>query len=129
MAVPFDNGPDALATCAAAKREKYAELRRILVARGKDVQMLGFVVGALGSWFPGNEWALSRLGISRSYQKLMRRLCCIDAIGGSRDIYVEHMSGHRQYVEEVWEWCPPFPPPLFLSFGMVLMVKANNSGA
>jgi len=58
VAVPFDNGPDALTTCAAAKREKYAELRKSLVAKGKDVQVLGFVVGALGSWFPGNESAL-----------------------------------------------------------------------
>jgi len=99
VAVPFDNGPDALATCAAAKREKYEALRKALVAKGKDVQVLGFIVGALGSWFPGNELALNRLGISRSYRKLMRRLCCIDAISGSRDIYIEHMSGHRQYVE------------------------------
>ena len=49
VAVPFDNGPDDLATCAATKREKYAELPRTLVARGKDVQVLGFGVGALGS--------------------------------------------------------------------------------
>uniref|UniRef100_A0A8C4R587 Reverse transcriptase domain-containing protein n=1 Tax=Eptatretus burgeri TaxID=7764 RepID=A0A8C4R587_EPTBU len=99
VAVPFDNGPDALATCAAAKREKYEGLHNVLVAQGKDVQVLGFIVGAMGSWFPGNESALNRLGISRSYRKLMRRLCCIDAIGGSRDIYIEHMSGQRQHVE------------------------------
>ena len=52
VAVPFDNGPDALTTCAAAKREKYAELRKSLVATGKDVQVLGFVVGGIGIVVP-----------------------------------------------------------------------------
>ena len=31
----------------------------------------------------------------------MRRLCCIDAISGSRDIYVEHMSGEMS----MWSTC------------------------
>jgi len=69
----------------------------------------------LGWWFPGNELALNRLGISRSYRRLMRRLCCIDAISGSRDIYIEHMSGHRQYVE-VWGWYFSLPP--FFVYGV-----------
>ena len=30
----------------------------------------------------------------------MRRLCCIDAIKGSRDTYIEHVTGHRQYTDE-----------------------------
>ncbi|XP_071794611.1 uncharacterized protein [Asterias amurensis] len=94
---PFDNDRDALKTAAAAKVTKYADLKQALAADGKDVEVFGFAVGSLGSWHQGNERVLGRLGISRRYRPLMRRLLCIDAIKGSRDIYIEHVSGHRQY--------------------------------
>jgi len=90
MAVPFDNGPDALATCAVSK-EKYAGLHRSLAVTGKDVQVLGFMVVVLGSWFPGNESAPICLGISQPYRRLMQRLCCIIAIKESWDIHIEHV--------------------------------------
>ena len=96
---PFDNGRDALKSAAAAKESKYADLKTALAAAGKDVEVYGFAVGALGSWLPSNERALRRLGISRRYRTLMRKLICIDAIKGSRDIYIEHVCGHRQYTE------------------------------
>ena len=96
---PFDNGPDALRLAAEGKELKYSTLKEALVAQGKDVEVFGFAVGSLGSWYPGNERALRRLGISKRYRTLMRRLLCIDALKASRDIYVEHMSGHRQYAE------------------------------
>ena len=97
---PFDNGRDALKTAVAAKETKYADLKQALAATGKDVEVFGFAVGSLGSWYPGNEKALRRLGISKRFRTLMRKLMCIDTIKGSRDVYIEHMSGHRQYQEE-----------------------------
>lgn len=97
IAVPFDNGRDSCATAASAKVDKYSNLRRALAETGKDVEVHGFIVGALGTWHQGNERVLGRLGVSRRYRTLMRKLCCIDAIKGSRDVYIEHMTGHRQY--------------------------------
>lgn len=97
ICVPFDNGPNACTTAAQAKVEKYSALRQALRDMGRDVEVHGFIVGALGTWHQGNERALGRLGVSRRYRTLMRKLCCIDAIQASRDIWVEHVTGHRQY--------------------------------
>ena len=92
ITIPFDNGPDACSTAANAKVAKYDTLRQELASRGLDVEVHAFVIGSLGSWHGDNERTLSRLGISRRYRSLMRRLCCIDAIKGSRDIYVEYRT-------------------------------------
>lgn len=95
---PFDNGPNSLHQAAQNKVDKYQSTRQALLDKGyQDVVVLPFVVGALGTWYSSNEKVLTRLGISKRYRKLMRKLCCTDAIKGSRDIYVEHVSGHRQY--------------------------------
>ena len=55
--------------------------------------MYGFVVGVLGSWFAGNEKVLNEIGMPMRYKTLFRKLCCSDAIKGSRNIYVEHLTG------------------------------------
>jgi hypothetical protein len=50
-------------------------------------------VGPLGGWYPGNEKALDELYVSKHYGTLFRKLCCADCIKGSRNIYVEHLTG------------------------------------
>ncbi|UYV72466.1 hypothetical protein LAZ67_9003254 [Cordylochernes scorpioides] len=50
-----------------------------------------------GGWDNKNERVLKMLQVSPRYAKLMRQLMCTDSIEWSRDIYVEHISGKRQY--------------------------------
>ena len=98
VSIPFDNDENALSTAAETKAQKYQSTKQALLDKGyTDVAILPFIVGALGSWFPQNEMVLNRLGISKRYRGLMRRFCCQDAIKGSRDIWTEHLTGHRQY--------------------------------
>ena len=98
VSIPFDNGENALSMAAEAKVQKYQSTKQALLDKGyTDVAILPFIVGALGSWYPQNEMVLNRLGISKGYRGLMRRFCCQDAIKGSRDIWTEHLTGHRQY--------------------------------
>ncbi|XP_071509052.1 uncharacterized protein [Diadema antillarum] len=88
VSIPFDNGPDACSIAANAKVEKYANLRQALREVGNDVQVHAFIVGSLDTWHQENEKTLGRLGVSKRYRTLMRKLYCIDAISGSRDIYI-----------------------------------------
>ena len=98
VSIPFDNGENALSTAAETKVQKYQSTKQALLDKGfTDVVILPFIVGALGTWFPHNEMVLNRLGVSKRYRGLVRRFCCQDAIKGSRDIWTEHLSGHRQY--------------------------------
>ncbi|CAM4407670.1 unnamed protein product [Lepidochelys olivacea] len=48
---------------------------------------------------PCNERVLRTCGIGRCYAWLMRGLMVLDTIQWSRDIYIEHITGHRQYQE------------------------------
>ena len=98
VSIPFDNGENALATAAEAKVQKYQSTKQALLDKGyTDVVILPFIVGALGTWYPRNELVLNRLGVAKRYRGLMRKFCCQDAIKGSRDIWTEHLTGHRQY--------------------------------
>ena len=97
ITIPFDNGPEACQTAASAKLTKYSTLRQSLCSRGFDAEVHPFVIGSLGTWFPDNEKTLNRLGVGRRYRPLFRRLCCVDTIKASRDVYVEHITGQRQY--------------------------------
>ena len=53
----------------------------------KEVEVTAFIIGALDSWYPDNEWVLRMLGIGRIYTWLFQCLCCILAIEGSRKIW------------------------------------------
>lgn len=55
------------------------------------------LVGALGAWLPNNDHLLVLLRVSSGYISLMRRLIVSETIAWSRDLYVEHVSGTRQY--------------------------------
>ena len=93
---PFENGHEALSEAAQRKVDKYRYLIDHFRTLGMSAKVFGFVVGALGAWFPGNE-VLDEIYMSRRYRTLFRKLCCADAIKVSRNIYVEHLSGVPQY--------------------------------
>ena len=93
---PFENDKDSLHTAALRKIEKYSPLIDTFAAQGKEAKVFAFVVGALGGWYPGNELLLNELRISHRYRRLMRKLCSADAIQGSRDIYLHHLTNGRQ---------------------------------
>jgi hypothetical protein len=62
-----------------------------------QAKVFGFVVGPLGGWFPGNKKVLDEMYMNKCYRTLFRKLCCADAIKGSRNIYVEHLTGVPQH--------------------------------
>ncbi|EMP31158.1 hypothetical protein UY3_11720 [Chelonia mydas] len=65
--------------------------------------MDALIVGALGTWDLCNERVLQTCGIGRCYARLMRRLMVSHTIRWSRDIYIEHITGHRQYQKMLFE--------------------------
>ena len=89
---PFDNGPESLEEAVARKEVKYDHLKTFFESQGKSCNVLGFAVGALGTWFPGNERVLSALHMTPRYKNLFRKLCCSDVIQGSTDIYRQHLG-------------------------------------
>ena len=76
--------------------EKYEPLVLELTEKGYDVEMDALVVGSLGAWDPANERTLRILKIGRRYSRLMRKLISSEAIQWSRDIYIQHVTGHPQ---------------------------------
>jgi hypothetical protein len=90
----------ALSNARQEKVHKYSALAEDFRRKGWTVHLDAFIVGSLGSWDPANEPVLRRLNINRRYASLMRKLMTSDAIRWSRDIYVEHLTGVRQYAAE-----------------------------
>ena len=88
---PFDNDTDALSEASQAKVHKYQPLTEFVESQGKSREVFSFVVGALGSWYKQNEVLLKKLGMTRRYKSLLRKLCCSDAIQGSNNIYRLHL--------------------------------------
>lgn len=97
VTVPFEDGWGALHQARDAKLHKYQPIADILTAAGLATTVEAFVVGSLGAWFPNNVRALRALKISRRYGQTMAKLCVSDTIKWSRDIYIEHLTGQRQY--------------------------------
>ncbi|KAM7174680.1 uncharacterized protein RBU57_001206 [Macrochelys suwanniensis] len=97
VTIPFENRTPAFRAARARKLEKYAPLADTLRSKGYEVHTDAFLVGALGAWDPCNERVLRTCGVGRHYARLMRRLMVSDTIRWSRDIYTEHVTGHRQY--------------------------------
>eukprot|EP00102_Acyrthosiphon_pisum_P018506 XP_016655716.1 PREDICTED: uncharacterized protein LOC107882189 [Acyrthosiphon pisum] len=93
--VPFDNRIKAFEEAAAEKKAKYEDLRKeIANDHPGEVSVFPFIVGSLGSWDPNNDVLVRQL-CSRSYAKLLRKLCVSEVIGYSRDVFTEHISGVR----------------------------------
>ena len=85
----FKGFPNALEDAARAKVEKYEPLRQELLQRHATVNILLFIVGSLGSWYPGNDRVLSTIHIGHRYANLMRRLCVLLAIAGLQNIWYQ----------------------------------------
>ena len=87
--MPYKSGPDAFRKARAEKLQKYEGLRRWMIDQEEygTVTVDAIIVGALGSWDPENEDSLRALGISYSYSKLFRKLCCVDTIKGSHAVW------------------------------------------
>ncbi|XP_053873571.1 zinc finger protein 436-like [Malaclemys terrapin pileata] len=81
----------------AGKALKYTLLVDTLRVQGYELQLHTLIVGALGSWDPHNEPVLKACGVGRCYARFMRQLLVSNTIRWSRDIYMEHIMGHRQY--------------------------------
>ncbi|XP_046856078.1 uncharacterized protein LOC124449173 [Xenia sp. Carnegie-2017] len=96
---PFDNDEDALSVAAQKKINKYQPLKEFVLSTGKKCDVLPFVVGALGSWYKQNELVMNKLGMTRRYKSLFRKLCCTDATQGSNNVYRLHL-GCDDYVQE-----------------------------
>ncbi|CAM5097670.1 unnamed protein product [Natator depressus] len=99
ITVSFENRTPAFHEAQARKLEKYAPLAYTLRTKGYKVQMDALIVGALSAWDPCNECVLQTCGIGQRYAWLMRCLMVSDTIRWSRDIYIEHITGHQQYQE------------------------------
>ncbi|KAL5509882.1 hypothetical protein EMCRGX_G005322, partial [Ephydatia muelleri] len=102
VSCPFEGTPTALEDAANLKVAKYEPLRQQLLQTYAEVTIHPFIVGSLGSWFPGNDRVLSALPIGQKYAALMRRLCVVSAIAGSQNIWYQAMckSHHRPAREE-----------------------------
>ena len=100
VAVAFENRYDSFQAARVGKVEKYTPIVEEFRRKGWTVDMGAIVVGSLGGWDPANEATLRMLRISPRYLKLMRRLIVSDTIRWSRDLYVEHLTGNRQYEVE-----------------------------
>ncbi|KAH1166577.1 hypothetical protein KIL84_015749 [Mauremys mutica] len=100
VTVSFENQSPAFHEARARKESKYALLPEALKAQGYEVQVHALIVGALGSWDPRNEPVVRACGVGRRYARLMRQLMVSDTIRWSRDIYTEHITGHREYHTE-----------------------------
>lgn len=87
VTIPIESGVDAFKKARAEKKSKYSDL--VIWARSKfpSVHYDSFLVGSLGSWDVANEDVLKRLGIGKKYSELFRKLCCLDAIKGSLQMW------------------------------------------
>ena len=101
VAVVFENEYEAFQQARAGKIQKYQLLAEEVRSQGWDVYLNAFIVGALGGWDPDNDTVIRQLRISKTYAKLMKKLIVSDTIRWSRDIYVEFISGKRQYRDDV----------------------------
>ncbi|GIY31151.1 retrovirus-related Pol polyprotein from type-1 retrotransposable element R2 [Caerostris darwini] len=93
---PFENRKAIFDSARARKLAHYEPLIPLYQAQGLQPQVVPILVGALGSWDPQKDAFLRRF-MSRSYLNTFRRLCVSDTIKWSRDIYVEFLTGHKQY--------------------------------
>ncbi|GBN09067.1 Retrovirus-related Pol polyprotein from type-1 retrotransposable element R2 [Araneus ventricosus] len=70
----------------------------LTIVNGCKASIIPIIVGALGSWDNKNDKFLSK-HMSKSYLNKFRKLCCSEVLQWSRDIFVEHVTGHRQFTD------------------------------
>lgn len=118
VSIVFENRKLAFEEARTRKMNKYRPLQQNLLGTYDKVEIIPFLIDSLGSWDPQNETFMTKL-CSRKYAHLYRYLCVSDCIRWSRDIYIEHLTGTRQYQELQREPQPADrPQPLQLSRSM-----------
>ncbi|GBN09065.1 Retrovirus-related Pol polyprotein from type-1 retrotransposable element R2 [Araneus ventricosus] len=108
---PFENRLEAFTAARNHKIEKYASLVPFFESMGLKATIIPILVGALGSWDPKNDSFL-RKHMAKSFLHKLQRLCVSETIRWSRDIYVEHVTGVRQFSEDsppIETITPPVP--------------------
>ncbi|GBN16737.1 Retrovirus-related Pol polyprotein from type-1 retrotransposable element R2 [Araneus ventricosus] len=98
VCIPFDNRYESFDRARQEKLDKYAHLIPHYSVNGCKASIIPIIVGALGSWDPKNDKFLSK-HMSKSYLNKFRKLCCSEVLQWSRDIFVEHVTGHRQFTD------------------------------
>ena len=93
---PFENGERAFEEAREEKISKYQDVARFLRGTYRKVSVEPFIVGSLGSYDPKNQ-SLTRRIATKAYTKTMKKLCVSSSIKWSRMIYIEHITGTRQY--------------------------------
>ena len=93
VTIPFEASQDAFTKARSEKTQKYSELVQWARSKYSTVSFGVVIVGSLGAWDIENESTLELLGIGRRYRTLFRKLCCVDAIKGSRAIW--HTKSQR----------------------------------
>ncbi|GBO25818.1 Retrovirus-related Pol polyprotein from type-1 retrotransposable element R2, partial [Araneus ventricosus] len=106
---PFENRLESIERAKQEKHRKYAPLLDHFLPSSSSVEIVPIVVGALGYWDPANDRFLSKI-MSKSYLKKMAKLCVSDNARWARDIYVEHITGHRQFNESLVVNNPDYRP-------------------
>ncbi|GFU59198.1 retrovirus-related Pol polyprotein from type-2 retrotransposable element R2DM [Trichonephila clavipes] len=109
VTIPFENRKPSFQEAKQRKVEKYHHLIGHFNNLGfQNVKVVPIVVGSLGAWDPEND-AFLKLVATKKYLKTLRKLCVSDCIRWSRDIYVQHLTGVRQYSTENFV---PHPDPV-----------------
>ncbi|GBN01780.1 Retrovirus-related Pol polyprotein from type-1 retrotransposable element R2 [Araneus ventricosus] len=93
---PFENRLEAFTAARNHKIEKYASLVPFFESMGLKATIIPILVGALGSWDPKNDTFL-RKHMAKSFLHKLQRLCASETIRWSCNIYVEHVTGVRQF--------------------------------
>ncbi|GBL72532.1 Retrovirus-related Pol polyprotein from type-1 retrotransposable element R2 [Araneus ventricosus] len=106
---PFENRIDGFEKAKQEKLRKYQVLIEHLLPQASAVEIVPIVVGALGAWDPANDKFLLKI-MAKSYLKTLSKLCVSDNIRWARDIYVEHITGIRQFDESAIVNNPNFRP-------------------
>ncbi|GFY41228.1 retrovirus-related Pol polyprotein from type-1 retrotransposable element R2 [Trichonephila inaurata madagascariensis] len=97
VTIPFENRRQAFSQARERKVFKYLELLPYFTSLGfQQVHIAPIVVGSLGAWDPENDIFLRKVATNR-YLAVLRKLCVSDCIRWSRDIYIQHLTGAKQY--------------------------------
>ncbi|GBN17410.1 hypothetical protein AVEN_61826-1 [Araneus ventricosus] len=92
VTVTFEHGKQSFERARQRKLDWYSCLIDRFKTPTNRVEVIAFVMGALGSW-----GRLMRKFTSRAYLAKFRHLCVCDTIRWSRDIYTEYVTGIRQF--------------------------------
>ncbi|GBN58648.1 hypothetical protein AVEN_243506-1 [Araneus ventricosus] len=106
---PFENRLDSFERAKSEKSRKYQVLVDYFKEQNLIAEVIPIVVGALGTWDAENDRFLTKI-MSRSFLKKMSKICVSENIRWARDIYVEHITGHRQFDASAIVQDPSFRP-------------------